>query len=131
MKDRHVRADRYNTRDRPHRDDSHNINQKHHRVYKARKTIAIIGAGPAGSYAAELLAKKGFDVHLFEEHAKIGEPVQCTGIVTNSITDIISLNKEAVVNNISTIRIHAPDNNYIDFKFGRKNIILDRAKFDK
>ncbi|MEM4264021.1 MAG: NAD(P)-binding protein, partial [Candidatus Woesearchaeota archaeon] len=42
--------------------------------------ISIIGAGPVGSFAAYLLAKAGFEVSIFEEHEKIGLPVQCTGL---------------------------------------------------
>jgi len=61
------------------------------------KTIAIIGAGPAGNYAAELLAKKGFDVHVFEEDKKIGEPWQCTGIVTDSVSEIVKINEGVIV----------------------------------
>lgn len=109
------------------------------------KTIAIIGAGPAGNYAAELLAKSGFDVHVFEEHSKIGEPWQCTGIVTDSINKIINLNtinnntdnkigqtnSSAVINKTKTIRIYSPENNFIDFKLSKENIILNRAKFDQ
>ena len=33
--------------------------------------IAVIGGGPVGSYAAYLLAKKGHQVELFEEHKEI------------------------------------------------------------
>ncbi len=39
--------------------------------------IAIIGAGPAGTYAAYEAAKKGLSTVVFEEHEKIGEPVHC------------------------------------------------------
>ena len=50
-----------------------------------KNMIAIVGAGPAGSYLGHLLAKEGKDVCIFEEHSRIGSPVQCTGIVTHSI----------------------------------------------
>ena len=33
--------------------------------------ISIIGAGPVGNYTAYLLAKKGKNVNVFEEHEKI------------------------------------------------------------
>lgn len=95
------------------------------------KTIAIIGAGPAGNYAAELLAKQGNDVHVFEEHIIIGEPWQCTGIITSSVNDVLKVDEKAIVNNIGTIRIYSPNNNFIDFKMRRHNIILDRAKYDR
>ena len=43
--------------------------------------VVIIGAGPAGSMAAERLAARGRDVLVLEEHAEIGAPVHCTGLV--------------------------------------------------
>ncbi|MCX6772288.1 MAG: NAD(P)/FAD-dependent oxidoreductase, partial [Candidatus Micrarchaeota archaeon] len=39
--------------------------------------IAVIGAGPAGTFAAYTAAKAGLTVGVFEEHEKIGEPVHC------------------------------------------------------
>ncbi len=90
--------------------------------------INIIGAGPAGAYTAYLLAKEGFDVNLYEEHKDIGSPVQCTGIVTSSISDIIKLDKNLVVNKINNARIFAPNKEYIDLPVS--DIIIDRKKFD-
>ncbi len=60
--------------------------------------ITIIGAGPAGSYLAYLLAREGKDVTLVEEHDAIGSPVQCTGIVTGSIEKFIKLPKRVIAN---------------------------------
>ena len=53
--------------------------------------ITIVGAGPAGSYLAYLLAKQGKEVTILEEHSKVGAPVQCTGIVTHSIEKFFRL----------------------------------------
>ena len=36
------------------------------------RKVAVIGAGPAGLCAAELLADRGFDVHLYEKKDKVG-----------------------------------------------------------
>jgi len=95
--------------------------------------IAVIGAGPIGCYVGGLLAKAGIDVGIFEDHRKIGVPVQCTGIVTgsiNKILDIEKLDKKCVLNRINTIRIIAPDNNYVEFRLKEENLILDRTRFD-
>jgi digeranylgeranylglycerophospholipid reductase len=56
------------------------------------KTIAIIGAGPAGAQSAYLLSKEGFEVHLFEKQplTKVGTPVQCTGIVSKNFGKMFS-----------------------------------------
>ncbi|MBM3200016.1 NAD(P)/FAD-dependent oxidoreductase [Candidatus Woesearchaeota archaeon] len=92
--------------------------------------ISIIGAGPAGSYLASLLAEKD-EVTLFEEHDKIGEPVQCAGITTQALTDVVHVNKEFILNTVSNARIFAPNNEHLDIKLTRPNIILDRAGFDR
>ncbi|MFH1642899.1 MAG: NAD(P)/FAD-dependent oxidoreductase [Nanoarchaeota archaeon] len=92
--------------------------------------ISIIGAGPAGSYTAYLLAKAGMDVQIFEEHAEIGEPVQCTGIVTSSIKNILKLKKKSIINEVNKVKVYSPDNNFTELKLKDKNIILDRKHFD-
>ncbi|MCE7743095.1 MAG: NAD(P)/FAD-dependent oxidoreductase [Candidatus Heimdallarchaeota archaeon] len=39
--------------------------------------IAIVGGGPAGLQAAITVAKQGFQPVVFEEHQRIGSPIQC------------------------------------------------------
>ena len=36
--------------------------------------VIVVGAGPAGSYASYMLAKKGFIVTQLEEHREVGKP---------------------------------------------------------
>jgi digeranylgeranylglycerophospholipid reductase len=92
--------------------------------------ISIIGAGPVGSYLAYLLSSQGRDVHVYEEHAEIGLPVHCTGIVTSKFEDIIKPDKSFLVNTINRARIYSPDNQFLDLKLG-PNYVLDRAKLDQ
>lgn len=91
--------------------------------------ITIIGAGPAGSYLASLLAEK--DVAVFEEHEKIGLPVQCTGITTQALAEILNIRKQFLVNKITNARIIAPNKKFIDMKLTKPNLIIDRIKFDR
>jgi len=91
--------------------------------------ITIIGAGPAGCYSAYLLAKAGKEVQIFEEHNEIGKPVQCTGLVTSSIDEILKLKKELIVNEIDKVKIFSK-NNSLELRLKNKNLILDRQKFD-
>lgn len=93
--------------------------------------ISIIGAGPAGSYTAYLLAKNNQEVNIFEEHSEIGKPVQCTGIVTSAIEGIIPINKKFLVNKINQVEVFSPDNKSIEINLKNPNFVIDRAKFDK
>ena len=38
---------------------------------------------PAGCYAGYLLVKVGHKVSIYENHAQIGLPIQCTGLLTS------------------------------------------------
>ena len=77
--------------------------------------VSIIGAGPSGSYLAYLLAKEGRQVHVFEEHDEIGRPIQCTGLVTGAIKELIKLREDFIVNEINRVRVYAPDGEFADF----------------
>jgi len=92
--------------------------------------ITIIGAGPAGSYLAYLLAKQGQEVSVYEEHKKIGCPVQCTGLLTNEINNLIKLPKEVIVNKIKKARVYSPNKEYVEFNLKKENYVVDREKFD-
>ena len=43
--------------------------------------VAVVGAGPAGSTAAEVAAAFGAEVTLIEQKSEIGSPVQCGGFL--------------------------------------------------
>ena len=92
--------------------------------------ISIIGAGPAGCYLAYLLAKNGKKVQVFEEHSKIGKPVQCTGIVTSEFEDIMEPKKEFTINKTNKVRLSSISGKCIELELKKDNYILDRAKFD-
>lgn len=95
------------------------------------KKIVVVGAGPAGGFSAYLLAKAGYEVSVFEEHATIGEPVACTGVVTGDVlSQRLQLPKELIVNRIAKARIIAPDKEYVEVKL-KNDIIIDRAGLDK
>ena len=39
--------------------------------------LAVVGAGPAGSNAARIAAKKGLSVIVLDKRQEIGSPVRC------------------------------------------------------
>jgi digeranylgeranylglycerophospholipid reductase len=92
--------------------------------------ISIIGAGPSGAHAASLLAKHDH-VAIFEEHGKVGWPVQCTGITTGYLSNLVPMRKEFLVNKVSSVRVFSPNGKFVDFNLKNPNLVLDRAAFDR
>lgn len=90
--------------------------------------ITIIGAGPIGCYLAELLAKKGNKVDVYEEDSVIGNPVQCTGIITKDILDILEIKKEFLVNKLSRCIVNSKNNSLV---IDLDEYVIDREKFDQ
>jgi len=93
------------------------------------KRINIIGAGPSGNFLAYLLADK-FEVHVYEEHKEIGMPIQCTGILSCKIHDIMKMPEYVINNKISKYKIISK-NNSVEFNLKSPDLIVDRHKFDK
>lgn len=89
--------------------------------------ISIIGGGPSGAYLGSLLGDR---CRIFEEHKKIGKPVQCTGILTHSIHDLISVENDFIVNKIKRIKLVSPGDEEYEFRLKNEEIIVDRFKFD-
>ena len=46
--------------------------------------VVVVGAGPAGCLAVKYAAKNGAKTLIIEEHASIGSPVQCAGLLSTS-----------------------------------------------
>lgn len=94
--------------------------------------ILIIGAGPAGSTAAEQLAARGFDVAVLEEHAVIGEPVDCTGVVGAEAFERFTLPRGLVVGTVSGVTIHSPGGIPIGYETAEPlAYIVNRAQLDR
>lgn len=89
--------------------------------------IGIIGSGPSGSYLAYLLAKQGHEVSLFEEHSVIGKPIQCTGLVTKALFDLIPYSKEYMVNELKQAEITGPNSSIL---LDLEEYVICRHKFD-
>ncbi len=89
--------------------------------------IAIIGAGPIGSYAGYLLAKTGHSVSIYENHAQIGLPIQCTGILTSDFDEFKLPLDSFLVNTIDTIDVDTPTKH---LSVRQKDYIVCRRRFD-
>ena len=58
--------------------------------------LGIVGGGPVGGYIAGRIAEKGFKVAVFEKNNEIGKILNCAGLVTPRVFDLIDINKEKI-----------------------------------
>lgn len=93
------------------------------------KHIAIIGGGPIGCYTAYLLATQGHNVHLYEEHAQIGKPIQCTGLLTADFDKYFpKLDKsQFLVNIFEAVKVKTQNKKII---IPQQEYLVCRTKFD-
>ncbi|HII17082.1 TPA: NAD(P)/FAD-dependent oxidoreductase [Candidatus Woesearchaeota archaeon] len=91
--------------------------------------ISVIGAGPAGSFYA--FKEKHDEAHIFEEHPEVGNPIACTGILTDAVDQFINIPDDLVISKIRQFKLIAPygQSVYVDLK--KTNRVLHRARFDQ
>ncbi len=90
--------------------------------------ISVIGGGPSGCYVAGLLAKD-YDTTIYEEHDKIGRPIQCTGIVSKNLSEFIDL-KSSTVNKVTGAILYS-QNRKLELRTNKVQAhIICREKFD-
>src|SRR6266571_9452698 len=93
--------------------------------------VVVIGAGPVGGFVAGAVAEKGYRVALVEEHREVGEPVQCGGLVTPRVFDLVP-GKETVVNEVHGADIFSPAGRHVRIDARETEaVVVDRAKFDQ
>ena len=88
--------------------------------------IVIVGASVAGNYAALKLASR-FEVEVFEEHASIGLPAHCTGIITKDLFEFLPKRKEWILNKFKACELIA---NKKKLEIPLNEYAIDRIKFD-
>jgi flavin-dependent dehydrogenase len=91
--------------------------------------LLIIGAGPAGSFAAELLAKGGAKVALFDGRPE-GEPKACGGGVTGKALKAWPHLLNAVGRTITELDLYSPSSKRLHLTLDEPFAIYSRIAFD-
>src|SRR5215213_2594620 len=91
--------------------------------------LLIIGAGPAGSFAAELLARGGTKVALFDGRPE-GEPKACGGGVTGKALKAWPQLLNAVGRTITELDLYSPSGKRLHLALDEPFAIYSRIAFD-
>lgn len=94
-----------------------------------RYDLLIVGAGPAGSFAAELLANNGLRVALFDGRPE-GEPKACGGGVTAKALKAWPQLLNAVGRTITELDLYSPSSKRLHLMLDEPFAIYSRVAFD-
>lgn len=94
--------------------------------------VIVVGAGPVGLYTAKLCEDLGYRVIVLEEHGKVGEPLQCSGLISRNIEKFFPEIRGwgAVENEVDSAVIHSPRSELV-LKKKNAAYVINRSKFDK
>jgi geranylgeranyl reductase family protein len=93
--------------------------------------VAVVGAGPAGSAAAEACARAGLSTLCIEEHAAPGLPVQCAGLLSTNAFLECRVSERSVLNRVRGARVISASGAELSFDAGTtKGYVVDRAALD-
>ena len=97
--------------------------------------LAIVGGGPAGLLTARRCAEAGLDVLLLEEHAEIGEPTHCTGIISFETAALAKVPDEIILGRLQRARLVSPVGAVCEARWAASGseeiLVVDRAHFDR
>lgn len=95
------------------------------------RDVVVIGAGPAGSITARLLAEAGRDVVVVEEHDVIGSPVHCTGLLGFDAFAEFDLPRDLILGRAGAARLWGAAGRSVLVHSDRvEAAVIDRARLD-
>jgi digeranylgeranylglycerophospholipid reductase len=94
--------------------------------------VLIVGGGPGGLFMAARLAERGVRTVLCEEHARVGDPVHCTGVLSAESFAKFDLPAAATLNHLTAVRFLSPGGIPIDYTTPSPiATVIDRPVFDR
>ncbi len=96
--------------------------------------LHVVGAGPAGSFAAITALREGRKVLLSEEHKEVGVPAHCSGLVSASgleqMKDVVDY-RRIIRNTITRANLHGHrERMTLTFPYPKAHVI-DRTRMDQ
>jgi geranylgeranyl reductase family protein len=96
------------------------------------RDAAVIGAGPAGLYAAYQLASAGLDVAVLDAQERIGEDAVCSGVIGEEAFRRFGLPTGPVLNCICSIRAISPRGKTLEYRSPTPVArVVDKAEFNR
>ena len=94
--------------------------------------VIVVGAGPAGSAAARYCATAGLRTLMVEEHASIGYPVQCAGLLSMNAFKECRVSDDSVIQVVRGATLHSSQGCELRFDAGEpKACVVDRGALDR
>ena len=95
------------------------------------RDIAVIGAGPAGLYAAYQLASAGLDVTVLDAQERIGENAVCSGVIGEEAFVRFGLPIRPVLNRICRIQAVSPAGRTLEYRAPTPLArVVDKSEFN-
>jgi geranylgeranyl reductase family protein len=97
-----------------------------------RYDVVVAGAGPAGTAAAERAASLGLSTLVLEEHATIGHPIQCAGLLSTGAFAGCLVSDRSVRNRVRGARVVSDLGEVLLFDASEtKAVVVDRGELDR
>ena len=92
----------------------------------------VVGAGPAGSMAGNVLAQNGVDVLILEKHPQVGSPLSCAEAISFSgLTDFVPVDPEWVSTHVHHLLLVSPSGSRTNVHHPNAGLVLNRRLFDQ
>jgi len=94
--------------------------------------VVVVGGGPVGSYAAYKLAGMGYGVAVVEQKEGLGEPVCCTGIISQECVTSFAIDDSVILRRVNSARLFSPSGRSLTWLGQGKTqaCVVDRAAFN-